>query len=203
MATKRKAVVDSDKLTAVNLNKVIELLAQEKPITKKAACEILGIAYNTTRLAQLIEKHQEKEARAKQRRNALRGTQPSQDEVKYIIQEYLEGSPIDKITEITFRSSAVVRKVLEDYAVPVRQRAHNYFKPELIPEAAVRLEFAINELVYAARYDSVAIVQGEVAHKEQKVYRLWLVSDKWQQYCYQPACELASLEHLIKLGIKI
>ena len=36
---------------------VIAKLEAEKPITKKAACELLGIAYNTTRLDNLIQEY--------------------------------------------------------------------------------------------------------------------------------------------------
>jgi hypothetical protein len=49
MAVRKKR---EEKLSEANINKVIELLAAEKPITKKEACEILHIAYNTTRSQQ-------------------------------------------------------------------------------------------------------------------------------------------------------
>ena len=41
MAVRKKR---EEKLSETNINKVIELLASEKPITKKEACEILNIA---------------------------------------------------------------------------------------------------------------------------------------------------------------
>jgi hypothetical protein len=34
-------------------------------------------------------------------------------------------------------------------------------------------------------------------------YRIYLLADKWRQYAYQPPEELASLEHLRKIGINI
>ncbi len=44
-----------EKLDAANLDKVIALLESDSPITKKEACEILNITYNTTRLKRIIE----------------------------------------------------------------------------------------------------------------------------------------------------
>ena len=48
-----------ENLTEANLQHVISLLRAEKPITKKEACSILNISYNTTRLNKLIEEHEE------------------------------------------------------------------------------------------------------------------------------------------------
>ena len=64
MATRRTKNGDDEKLDATNLEKVIALLEPEegKPISKKDACAILNISYNTARLASLIEKHKEKKA---------------------------------------------------------------------------------------------------------------------------------------------
>ena len=53
MARKRSAL-EEEKMTDANILRVISLLEPKEegkqPITKKAACEILGMAYNTTRL---------------------------------------------------------------------------------------------------------------------------------------------------------
>jgi hypothetical protein len=35
------------------------------------------------------------------------------------------------------------------------------------------------------------------------IYRVWLLADKWKQSAYQEAYELASLEHLRKIGVQI
>lgn len=55
MAVKRVKVKEGEKLTPSNIEKVIGLLEIEKPISKKDACELLNISYNTTRLARIIE----------------------------------------------------------------------------------------------------------------------------------------------------
>ena len=62
MATRKTKNSDDEKLDAQNLEKVIALLepTEGKPISKKDACAMLCIAYNTTRLGTLIEKYKEK-----------------------------------------------------------------------------------------------------------------------------------------------
>ena len=203
MATARKTKnADTEKLDATNLEKVIKLLEPTeegvKAITKKDACAMLCIAYNTTRLGTLIEKYKEKVERDKARRTQLRGKPATPEDVVYIVKEYLSGEAVSNIAESLYRSVGFVTGVLEANSVPTRTTGYDYFKPELIPDAAVRESFTIGEVVYAARYDSIARIEGTFG----SAYRLWLLHDKWLQFAYQPAEELASLEHLVKLGVK-
>jgi len=205
MATRRTKNSDDEKLDASSLEKVISLLEPTdpatKPITKKDACSILNIAYNTTRLAKLIEAYKAKKAATAAKRAALRGKPATPGEITFIVSGYLEGQPIDYLSEKTYRSSLFVRNVLDKYDVPIRARAHDYFRPELIPEGAMRERFGLKEIVYSARYDSIARIDGELFQKGQWVYRIWLLSDKWQQFAYQEAAELASIEHLKQIGV--
>lgn len=197
---------EDEKLDDANIDRVIKMLEPEegKPITKKLACELLNITYNTTRLAKLIEEYKEKVARTARMRAAKRGKPASVDERNDIITEYMKGAAVSVIADSIYRSPSFVNNVLTEYSVPRRATSYNYFKPELIPEGAARDRFPIGEKVYAARYDSLAVIEAEQLHKSgQYVYRVWLLSDKWQQYAYQEACELASLQHLRELGIKI
>jgi hypothetical protein len=199
MATKRNT---EEKIDDNNLERVIKLLEPTeegvKPITKKDACAMLCIAYNTTRLGTLIEKHKEKVARDKARRAQLRGKPATPEDVVYIVKEYLSGEAVSRIADSLYRSTGFVNSVLETNSVPTRATGYDYFKPELIPDAAVRTSFAIGEVVYAARYDSIARIEG----MHGNAYRLWLLHERWKEFCYQPAEELASLEHLVKLGVK-
>ena len=194
---------EDEKLDPASLDKVIALLEAEKPITKKDACGLLNIAYNTTRLASLIDKHKEKKARDRQRRQEKRGKPATPDEINYIISGYLEGETIDSLSSSIHRPGTFVKQVLDRYEVPIRSRSHDYFRPELIPEGAMRTKFDMGEKVYSARYDSMAVVEGEFPHSAEYVYRLWLLGERWQQYCYQPASELASLKHLTEMGVKV
>ena len=205
MAT-RKAKED-ERLDPSNLEKVIALLEPEdtsvKPITKKEACAILNISYNTTRLATLIEKYKEKKAKDAERRAEKRGKPPSAAEIQYVIAAYLEGTAVANIANAIYRGPAFVNRILEINNVPVRASSLNYFQPELIPEGAMRERFKVGQIVYSARYDSTAKIHTEVFQHGNWVYRIWLLSDKWQQFAYQEAAELASLEHIEALGIKL
>lgn len=204
MATRKTQ--DDDKLTEANILRVIELLEPKegKPGTKKDACQILGIAYNTTRLASIIENYKDKKAKETERRAALRGKPATQDEINYVIQEYMEGNTVDAISKSLYRSSGFVNNLLDKYGVPKRATSTDYFSPELIPEEAMRDRFAVGEIVYSARYDSLARIDKEQSDPRYGwIYRVWLLRDRWLQSAYQEAHELASLEHLRKLGVKI
>jgi hypothetical protein len=198
MATRRSKTSDTERLDAASIEKVIELLANKG--TKKAACEILGITYNTTRLGSIIDKYlADKEKDAKMRAEK-RGKPATPAEINYVITTYLEGGTIDGISGTLYRGSSFVKSILEKYAVPIRQSAHSYFRPGLVPDDAIRDTFKIGEKVYSMRYDSLAVVKSEF---KPGVYGLYLLGEKWKEFCYQPAEELASLDHLRKMGIDV
>lgn len=204
MATRAKN--ENERLDDAHMERVIDFLdpKEGKAGTKKEACQILGIAYNTTRLASLIEKYKEKKAYESKRRGELRGKPATNEEIIYIIGEYLEGATVDSISNSTFRPSGFIKRILEDNAVPIRQSSHDYFRPELIPDGAVRDRFTLGEIVYSARYDSIARIDSEQADPRYGwVYRIYLLADKWRQSAYQEATELASLEHLRKIGVRV
>ena len=200
MAVRKTKMGDAEKLDDTNMVRVIQMLEAEKPCSKKDACSALNIAYNTARLATLIEKFKEKKVKESERRAANRGKPATRDDVIYIVKDYLEGSPVSTIADRLFRSAAFVNNVLEEHNVPRRASSHDYFRPELIPEAAMRNRFKVGEIVYSARYDSIARIEKESTQNDIWVYRIWLLSEKWNQYAYQPAEELASLEALEAIG---
>ena len=209
MATRKLNALEEEKMTDANIQRVIDLLEPKEegkqPITKKLACELLGMAYNTTRLGTIIQQFRERKERDRKRRAEKRGKPADREETVYAIKEYLAGETIDAISKALYRSPSFVKTILESNHVPIRASAHDYFNPELIPEGAMRDRFKVGEIVYSARYDSTARVEAELKQdaKHGWVYRLWLLSDKWQQYCYQEAAELASLEHLRELGVPV
>lgn len=201
MATKR---AENERLDDANMERVIKLLEPTeegaKPITKKLACEFLNISYNTTRLGTLIEKYKENKIKVAAKRAEKRGKPATNAEITYAIQSYLEGGTIDSISKSLFRSAGFINHILEENNVTRRRPGHNYFNPSLIPDEAVRTKFAMGEKVYSARYDSLATVLAEFKPNQ---YRIFLLADKWRQYAYQPAEELASLEHLRKIGVNV
>ena len=117
----------------------------------------------------------------------------------------MSGEPISSISASLFRGPTFINTILELNDVPVRAATDDYFKPEMIPDAAVRKSFEIGEKVFSARYNSIARIESlyQVSKDGENVYRCLLLDEKWKQNCYQPASELASLEHLKDLGIKL
>ena len=205
MARKRSEL-EEELMTEANISRVIKLLEPQegKAITKKDACQILGMAYNTTRLATIIEDFKKKQERTAQRKAELRGKPATQDEIVYIISEYLNGETVDAISKNTYRGPAFIKQILENNDVPIRQTSHDYFRPELIPDGATRERFKIGEVVYSARYDSIARIDMEQkSDKYGFIYRIWLLAEKWKQSAYQEAYELASLEHLRQIGVRV
>ena len=52
---------DHENLTAANIERVISELRADSPISKKEACSMLNIAYNTTRLQNIIDDYEDRE----------------------------------------------------------------------------------------------------------------------------------------------
>lgn len=207
MARKRSESED-ELMTDANIARVIKLLEPTeegaKPITKKDACQMLGMSYNTTRLGTIIEQFKSRQKRTQERKAQLRGKPLTSDEIQFIITEYLNGEPVDAISKSTYRGVTLVKATLEKYGVPIRVPGHSYFKPQLIPELAARDRFRVGEVVYSARYDSKALIEDEQQSPQHGwIYRVWLMAENQQQKAYQPAYELASLEHLRELGVRV
>jgi hypothetical protein len=207
MARKRKTELEEERMTDSNLSRVIRLLEPEegkKPITKKDACQMLGMAYNTARLGTIIEQFKERQRRTAEQRAKLRGKAVTKDEKIFIIQEYLTGNTIDAITKSTYRGVTIIKQVLDEYSVPLRIPGQNYFNPQLIPDGATRDKFEVGEVVWSARYCSLAKIYSEkLDPKHGYIYHLWLMDDKWRQYCWQPHYELASLQQIRELGVQV
>lgn len=195
----RKKVNDDERLDDASIERCIKYLSEPKA-TKKIACQILNIAYNTARLDKLLEQHKQKQENDARRRAEKRGKPATQEEIGFIISEYLDGADITSISKSLFRGTAFVNSVLDRYAVPRRNSSQDYFRPQLIPEEAMRERFSIGEKVWSARYDVLADVEKELLQKGQYVYRLYLRGNQ-NMYAYQPASELASLEKLRAEGL--
>jgi hypothetical protein len=204
-AKKSVKVKDTEDLSDSNIEKVIALLSAEKPCTKKEACSILRITYNTTRLQTIIDNFLEKKDRTAKLRAEKAHKPATEAEIQYSIMEYLGGATVSAISESLYRSASFVDKVLERCGVPRRATGWSYQRPQLIPEEAIRTSFEIGEKVWSARYESLATIKSEVTNQPHpsKVYRVYLEDESWQQSAYQPAEELASLQHLTKYGVSI
>ena len=207
MASVRKSEVEEERMTDANIERVIEMLnptePDVKPWTKKEACSFLGMSYNTTRLASVIKAYEEKVKYDKEKRAEKKGKPATDAEIIFSIQSYIEGETLDSIAKSLYRGTSFVKSILVNNSVTFRPTSHDYFKPALIPDDAVRERFNIGEVVYSAQYNVNAEIRGEQVHSSGiYVYKVWLLGD-WQQFAYTPVYDLASLEHLRKLGVKV
>jgi len=196
----RKKVNVEEKLDDNSMERVIKYLS-EKGAKKTIACQMLAISYNTARLDKLIQTYLEKKEYNAKRRAEKRGKPATEEEIKYVIGEYLEGASIVDISKSLFRGPTFIKSILDQYHVPERDTSPDYFHPKLIPDNAVRDRFAIGEKVWSAKYNTVVEVLKELVQKGEYVYQIYMLKD--MQYGYQPAHELGSLEDLKKMGVSI
>jgi len=188
---------DNENLSDTQLEKVANLLAADSPITKKRACTLLNISYNTTRLNNIIKNYADKREYSIQRRKKLKNTPLSNDEISYIISSYLEELSLTDIANATFRSLGIVKRTLEKYKIPLRNSKNSYFNPVFLDEDSIAEDYKTGDLVYSARYNEPAKI-SKLYKKESfySIYSIWLCHT--QQSAYQPSYELADLRELQK-----
>lgn len=155
---------DYENLSRANIQKVIKLLNPEegKAITKKEACDILNISYNTTRLDKIIQDFYEREEYVSKRKKANRGKPATNSEIAEAASSYLGGSNITSISKSLFRSPAFVRSLLDRVGVPERPTGENSLEYDIIPEEGTSENFNIGELVWSAKYHAIARIEAEL-----------------------------------------
>lgn len=195
---------DHERLDDANIERVIELLNAEKPITKKAACEILNISNNSTRLARIIEDYEERKERRKRNFAKNRGRPLDDLEKKNIINWYLQGNNITELSEMMYRPAARIKQVLEEAGVPERAKGDEAHRATLLPEQSLRESFTVGEYVWSARFHSIAEIMkehGKTKDNLSNAYRIY-VYEKTEHakrggfYADQRAEDLGSLSHL-------
>ena len=221
MATRGKVKAkDGENLTEAHIKKVIELLEAEKPISKKEACEILNISYNTTRLAKIIESFKEEAAELQRRRAANRGKVATPYEIQTVIEGYLDGDSITDIAKRIYRSTNFVKEVIDTVGVPQKVVGANYWQPGIIPEQCAREEFEPGQIVWHARRHCMAIVleqKHDVSDKRiSNYYQVYVIEPIEEISPYFPqyqgyggfydgayAYDLGSLDHLKQYGVDV
>lgn len=171
--------------------------------TKVGACRILSesgedVKSNTT-MERMIEEWKSEQETQKIMRAKKRGTIIDGFEAKSIIEDYLTGSPLSEIANRQYRSENMIKTFLieagafmldnepEDPMFP-----HKIFPP-LMPEELVADSFEIGEIVYVAGYKCY----GEIMAKHSdSVYRVYLLSDRYQMNTYQDVANLGSIRQL-------
>lgn len=189
---------EGEDFSPATLDKVIEGLEQDKPITKKAACEMLHITYNTTRLGKIITEYKETKERDKIMRKKMRTKPIDIPTSSLIVSSYLSRTSLADISAETYRSTGVIKNVLKKYNVPIRNSAVDYFNPTFLEEEAISEDYKIGDLVYSARYDmpgTIDVLKDSDIHG--KVYGIWFHGDR-RFHAYQPYYELADLRKVQK-----
>lgn len=220
MASKRVKVQEHENLSNANIVKVISLLEADKPITKKEACEILNISYNTTRLSNIIEGFKARKLNEKKQRDKKRGTAATKDEIQEIVRSYLEGVSIADIAKSIFRSSTFVSNIVYKLGVPSRVSYEQRIKPAVLPDECVSERFSPGQKAWSAVYHAPCEIIKEVVSKDYeteyqaKCYQIYVYEPieevdfittvtKGGFYAYSLAYNLGSLEHLKEYGVSL
>jgi transposase len=156
-----------EKLDSATINKVIALLGSDEPITKKEACEILNIRYNTTRLQRIIDEHNEVWEYKEKRKSQNKGKGATRDEIKTVIEYYLDGDNISEIATRIYRSNAFVKAIIQRIGVPQKLSKEEHskcyrHKYQMLPEDCVREEFAVGEKVWSVKDNAIAEIKREM-----------------------------------------
>ena len=163
-----------EKLTDANIQHVMGLLQAESPITKKEACSILNISYNTTRLKTIIEEFVEQKEYRDKRKAANRGVPARASEITSIVDSFINGTPISDISRFMYRSPGFIKNIVERVGVPRKrskeERGGGHL-PSFLPDECVAETFEEGEVVWSAFYDQAAMIQKEeVAIDYEKKY---------------------------------
>lgn len=209
---------EHENLSDANLSKVIGLLNSEKPITKKDACQILNISYNTTRLQKIIDEYEERQQYVAKQKDKRRGKPASDAEIQQAVEDYLNGDNYANIAKRLFRSPGFVKAIIDRVGVPQRPTGDDTRQRDFLPDSCVSEEFQPGEIVWSAKYHRPAKVIREVSSKGDhlgKVYSIYILEHvedpgpwfghvtRGGYFAYQPAYDLGKLEHLEKFGVNL
>ena len=173
-----------ENLTETNVQHVIDLLNDSKPITKKEACSILNISYNTTRLNKIIEDHLDTVAYRERRKAQNKGKGATEMEIRQVVNFYLDGANVSDIAKSLYRSPAFIKAIIDRVGIPQKLAQTDYEgrRNAMLPEQCVADEFQIGEKIWAVRQNYPALVEKELwaEEAEERGYRLYL--------CYTIEC---------------
>lgn len=162
-----------EKLDDANIQRVIDFLEAETPITKKEACEMLNIKYNTTRLQRIIDEFNDTKLYRDTRKAQNKGKMATKDEIKTVVQEYLEGTNISTIARGIYRSPSFVKNIVERVGIPQKLAETDYagHKMALLPDQCVSEEFEVGERVWFPRKNRFAEIRYEITQLHQSQNR--------------------------------
>ena len=159
-------------------NVVEKLRFSTKPITKKAACEMLGIPYNTTRLDKLVTEFLEEKERKANKAKANKGKPASDYEITTIVEQYLDNEPISQIADRLCRSVTFVKNILHSCGIPIKDATASYFNPQLLPLEMLAEELTEGSVVYSAKHQEIGTVKRKAKTAEGTAYWVYLASEQ-------------------------
>lgn len=213
---------DHENLSDANIQKVISLLTpqstEQKPITKKEACSILNISYNTTRLGKIIQEYEERQQYVQDQKAKRKGKAATKFEIQQVVEDYLNGDNYANIAKRLFRSPGFVKAIINKVGVPQRLNKDDRGYNDYLPENCVSEKFEEGEIVWSAKYHRPAKIIREVQSKGDhlgRVYSIYILEHvddpgPWfthitggGYYAYQPAYDLGKLTHLEEFGVNL
>ena len=228
MAIRKKA---GEKLDEATLDRVSALLNQDNPITKKEACEMLNISYNTTRLGKILDDFNETTSYREIRKSQNRGKKATDMETREAIESYLKGETVSDISKRLYRSTTFVKNILDRVGVPEKLPKTKRKGPAYLPDECVSESFEEGEKVWSACYHAPAIVKQKYTKEYQNenagiqyinyeekygcsLYSIWVIEGEteWNDHfgyimggfaAHQLAYDLGSLKHLEEYGVRL
>ena len=172
-----------EKLSFDNIERVISQLEQDNPITKKEACEMLNIRYNTTRLQKIIDDHLDTRNFREARRNQNKGKMATESEIESVVKLYLDGMNVSTVADSIYRSPAFVKNIVERMGIPQKlaESDHEGRRKAILPEQCVSDTFTVGEKVWSPRNNKFAeiIAEFNTPYNQEKYgcpcYRLWVL----------------------------
>lgn len=198
MAVRKK--IHANSISDEKFKEAIQWLTDGK--TKKGACEILGVASNST-MERLIEEWQDNQRVSAEMRKKKRGTKIEGPELANVIDAYLSGDSYEAIAERFYRSVNMVKMVLSQNGALLRVNGEvNPLLPPPIPDEAMKEVFEVGEHVWVPGYQCIGEIK-KALDNPVGAYRVYLLSEAKQQYVNYMYWDLASVSHLVALGVDI
>ena len=146
-------------LSPANIKRVIAAL--EEGATKKVACEMLRISYNTTRLNYILEEFHAEQTRIASRKARNKGKPAAEHEIKQAITDYIEGDSITDIAKTLYRSAAFVKGIIDRVGVPRRPVGEEKASEVLLPDVCIKEEFQEGEIAWNSQYHMPCVIGRE------------------------------------------
>ena len=205
---------DHENLSDANIRKVIVKLNSSPSITKKEACAVLNISYNTSRLSKIIEEYNAAQDLIKKMKAKKRGRPADASEKGYIVSSFLEGASLTDIAKSNYRSVAFVKNIIDSVGVPERPKGEEKAGVQYLPDECMSEEFTPGEIAWSAKYHSSCIIVKRLPDEKylpkyaSPCYDIYINEDgestiKGGFYASSIAYDLGKLEHLKEYGIDL